>query len=290
MTQRPKIVFFGTGPVSLATLVGINQHFDIEAVITKADRAVRSWAEDNAIKVVTVESKGDIDSTITKYNFESRVGLVVDFGIILSEQAINSFELGIINSHYSLLPLWRGADPISATILAGDTETGVSIMQIVAKMDEGDLIAQEKIVLDGTETIISLTDRLVQLSNKMLIEKLPQYLAGKIKPWPQSGEATYSRKLTKADGSIDWAKPATQIEREIRAFLGWPGSYTTVAGRDVIITSAEVIEKSGEAGQAESIDKQLIIYCGEQALKVISIKPAGKREMTASEFLAGNKL
>jgi len=300
MSLKPKIVFFGTGPVSLATLEGIVGAFDIEAVITRPDRLihdrpvphpVKTSAEEHEIKVLTADNKAELEAVVSQSSFDAQLGLVVDFGIIISQATIDSFDRGILNSHFSLLPQWRGADPITPAILSGATETGVTVMMVEAGLDEGPILAQESYKLNGHETIDELTNGLVKLSNQLLIETIPAYLAGDITPRPQSGTPTFTRKLTKADGRIDWTKPAIRIEREIRGFLGWPGSYGRILDTDVMITAASVASNTGQAGQAfRTDDKRLAVYCSQGTLVIDRLKPAGKREMTGQEFLAGRTL
>jgi methionyl-tRNA formyltransferase len=297
-----KIVFFGTGPVSLATLEGIKDHFVIEAVITKPDSSsssgrqiappVKIWADDNKVPVYQPATKAELVALISDQKFESRLGLVVDYGLIIPESVINAFPLGIANSHFSLLPEWRGADPITFAILSGQEETGVSLMLIVAALDEGPLLARKHYKIAPNMTTPELTDALVSLSNKLIQVKLPEYINGSLKPYNQQHpeRISYSKMLHKSDGLIDWAKPAEQIEREIRAYLGWPGSQATIGGKDVTITGAHIAPLSGMPGQASKQDKELVVYCGQNALVIDKLKPAGKREMTGPEFLAGNAI
>lgn len=293
-----KLVFFGSGPVGLASVRGLSGDFEIEAVITKPNPAgrraqapVAEWANQNSITLYQPQNKQDLSELFKKTKFESRVGVVVDYGIIISKDVFESFEKGIVNSHFSLLPEWRGADPISFSILSGQETTGVSLMVIDEELDTGELIDQQKLAVEDNN-IDELTTRLVNLSIEMLKQTLPKYLDGEIEPSPQPDtEATYSHKLTKSDGEIDWTKPAIQIEREIRAYLGWPGSYTQLAQKPVTITEARVIEENGKAGEITKISKsRFAIYCSENALEVIKIKPAGKPEMTAAGFMAGYSL
>lgn len=301
---KPRIIFLGTGPVSLGSLEGIHDHFDIEAVITKPDRLihgkphnhpVKAWALIHEIPIHQVSNKDDLSRLFKDQSFTSQVGLVVDFGIIIAEEAINYFPLGIINSHFSLLPQLRGADPISFAVLQGLQETGVSLMIINSAMDEGDLIAQEKLTVQPSITTPDLTLKLVALSNDMLTRTLPRYIAGQITPWPQDTTqtpATYSRKLSKQDSSVDWNKPAVQVEREVRAYIGWPGSKTTLSGKSVTITKARIyaVDTLSDA-DARVLQNKLIVDCGKETkLEILKLKPDGKKEMTAADFLRGLKV
>ncbi len=292
--KSPTIVFFGTGPVSLATLEGIADSFTIEAIITKPAKSaaasnILAWAQTHSTKAYQLADKAGLSSLFKQTGFKSRVGLIVDYGLIVPQSVIDSFELGIVNSHFSLLPKLRGADPISFAILNGETETGVSLMKIVAALDAGPLIAQEKLPIEPAITGPQLQRRLIELSNAMVKRYLPLYLETKLKPKPQDPRVkpTYTRKLVKADGQIDWHKPAIKIEREVRAFWGWPASYAKLAGKDVIISEAKVVDQAGLAGQMFAYDNGFGVYCSDQALVIKRIKPAGKNEMSGAEFRRG---
>ena len=289
------IVFFGSGPVAAASLKLLAQDFEIEAVITKPQPEhhkntfpVLAVAEELRIKVFTASTKQDMSQLFATQPVTSKLGVIIDHGLIVDQDVIDYFPLGIVNSHFSLLPKWRGADPISFSVLNGDQETGVSLMVIVKELDEGDLIAQQTITLADDVTTPVLTDQLIQLSNQMLVETLPKYVNQQLQPYPQpSGEPTYSRKLTKEDSVLDWTKTATVLEREIRAFTGWPRSRTKIGDKDVIITDAHVADLSGEPGNLLIDGKEFGIYCSEGALMIDKLIPAGKKEMPASAFLAG---
>lgn len=298
------IVFFGSGPVAAASLELLLEHTPVETVITKpkpehhhGEFPVLEVIERHNLKAFLPRSKNELSELLEKTTFSSRVGLVIDYGIIISTDVIQSFPLGILNSHFSLLPQWRGADPLSFAILSGQQQTGVSLMQINERMDEGPLLAQAPYDIPENMTTPELTEILTELSDCMLQEVLPLYLSGVIEPIPQeigsiarNPVVSYSRKLQKADGVLDWRKPADMLEREIRAYIDWPKSRTSIAGKDVVITSATVRDLSGEPGAVTVVDKQLIIYCGSGALQIDTLKPSGKKEMTGQAFLAGHDI
>lgn len=301
------IVFFGSGPVAAKALWLLNQDFEIEAVITKPQPEhhkdafpVLDVIKDLGLQSFTPSNKSELSHLFTTKPVTSRLSIVIDYGIIIPQDVIDYFPLGIVNSHFSLLPQWRGADPISFAILNGDKETGVSLMLITAGLDEGPLLAQTPFAIPTNMTTPELTEVLIDISHQALKTIIPSYLAGEIYPAPQEKASiattktpSYSRKLTKEDGIIDWHKPAEQIEREIRAFIEWPKSRTTIAGKDVIITKAHTVPvnhddlKPGEVETAGGIT--LMVECGTGTLCIDRLKPAGKREMSAREFLAGNK-
>lgn len=295
------LVFFGSGPVAAQSLQLLAQVFEVEAVITKPKPShhrggfpVIELADSLGLKMFTPANKKELTELFTDRPVASKIGVVIDYGLIITQEVIDYFPLGIVNSHFSLLPEWRGADPITFSILSGQKQTGVSLMLITAGLDEGPLLAQSPYNIPDGATTPSLTEALIELSHVSLVKILPIYMNGDISAAPQelvtiaaNTTPTYSRKLTKEDGLIDWAKPAEQIEREIRAFIEWPKSNTILAGKEVIITSAKVIDESGTPGQPEVHGKELIVYCGKQALSLGTLKPNGKKEMTAAAFLAG---
>ncbi len=296
------ILFFGSGPVAAKSLELLAKDFSIEAVVTKpkpehhrGDFPVLEVAKKLALKLYTPENKHQLSELFTTQPAKSQIGVVIDYGIIITKDVIDYFPLGIVNSHFSLLPQWRGADPITFSILSGQDKTGVSLMLIDEQLDTGKLIAQRSLPITRDTTTPKLTEELINLSVQMLAEYLPQYIKGELVPraQPHPDRATYSRKLTKDDGIIDWNKPAEQIEREIRAFKGWPGSRATLAGKDIIVTKAHLIPVNHEAskpGDLEVVDGLLMVECGDGTLCIDRLKPAGKREMSTKEFLAGNRL
>jgi methionyl-tRNA formyltransferase len=309
MTKTSKtIVFFGSGPVAAKSLELLNKNFTIEAVVTKPRAEhhrgavpVLELAEKLGLKTLLTRDKQELDEVFANKPVSSEVGIVIDYGIIISQAVIDYFPFGIVNSHFSLLPEWRGADPITFSVLSGQEQTGVSLMLIVEKMDEGPLLAQGIYDMPKDITTPVLTEDLILLSDALLTEILPAYLDGQCVPRSQEEvsammtiqkQPSYSRKLTKADGIIDWEKPAQQLEREIRAFTGWPQSRTELAGKEVVITQAHVTDHQLKPGQTLVEAKQLIIGTGEQSLAIDKLKPAGKAEMTVEGFLAGyaNKL
>lgn len=293
------ITFFGSGPVAARSLELLAQDFDIEAVITKpraphhkGDVPVLNLAKKLNLPIFTASTKQELNDLFTSKPVKSRLAVLIDFGIIVSQEVIDYFPLGIINSHFSVLPEWRGADPITFSILSGQSKAGVSLMLIDEKMDTGKLIAQKSMTIKSGANTPNLTKELIDLSHALLATYLPLYMTDQVKPRAQShpNRATYSRKLTKDDGIIDWNKSAEQIEREIRAYIEWPKSRTTLGDKEIIITQASIVDEDNKPGQIELKGKDIIIYTGNKALKIERLKPAGKNDMSAQEFLAGNKI
>lgn len=298
------IVFFGSGPVAAKSLELLAQDFEIEAVITKPKPPhhrgdfppVMTVAETLGLKIMTVASRRELDELFATKPVTSSLGVVIDFGLIISQEVIDYFPLGIVNSHFSLLPEWRGADPITFAILSGQEQTGISLMLIAAGLDEGPLLAQAPLVISDDITTPELTEELVDLSHKALGQILPIYMNGSITPVPQEQASiasnkvpSFSRKLTKEDGAIDWNKPAEQLEREIRAYLEWPKSSAKLGDMSVILTKAAVRKLPDQPKPGElKVDKSsLLVGTGQDWLEIISLKPEGKKEMPVQAFLAG---
>jgi methionyl-tRNA formyltransferase len=301
MNEKISFVFFGSGPVAAESLRQLKELFSVEAVITKTSTRHEMAEACPAAPLFCVNNKAELDTLIAEQKFKSSCGVLIDFGIIVSNQVIDSFPRGIVNSHFSLLPELRGADPISFALLEGKKTTGVSLMLLVEKMDEGPLIGVGTCDVDGKDTTTTLTEKLIALSTGLLNEHLANYLSGVLLPRPQEAvarengfndTASYTRKLTKEDGRIDWNKTAVQIEREIRAYAGWPKSYTSLNGIEIVITDADTSAETmttAEPGIYEVVTKQhgLRVACGEGYIWIRALKPAGKKEMTIEAFLAG---
>ncbi|MEK7059135.1 MAG: methionyl-tRNA formyltransferase [Patescibacteria group bacterium] len=298
------ILFFGSGPVAAESLALLAKDFQIEAVVTKpkpphhkADFPVLTLAAKLGLKVLPTADKQKLLELFKTKPAASQLGIVIDYGIIIPQQVIDYFPLGIINSHFSLLPEWRGADPITFSILSGQKRTGVSLMLIEENLDEGPLLAQTPYDIPPNATTPELTEQLIELSHESLKQILPLYMDGSINPAPQeqvtmaaSNKSTYSRKLTKQDGVLDFNKSAAVLECEVRAFVGWPRSRTRLGATDVVVTKAHVGEATGKPGQLWIQGKQLGVHASDNTLVIDSLVPAGKREMSAAAFLAGYKL
>ncbi len=291
--QKLSTVFFGSGPVALESLNLLANNFELEAIITKPATLQQMHDAFPEVPVFAVSRRTELDKLCTSRRFTSKLGVVIDFGVIIGDAAIDSFELGIVNSHFSLLPQWRGVDPITFAILSGQSKTGVSLMLIVRAWDEGPLLAQSAYKIPSGMTTPQLTHALIMLSNAMLAEVVPRYINGDIAPQDQLSatigpkEPSYSRKLTKEDGRLDWTKPAIVLEREIRAYVTWPKSYTNFAGREVVVLSSKVVSIQGQPGTISADKNHLVVHCGENSLEILEIKPAGKPAMSSTAFLAG---
>lgn len=301
-----RIVFFGTADFSAPSLEKLlAERFNIVAVVTKPDQPVGRGQKLSHPAVKVLANKADIpvlqpekakESTLELQKLNPDIGVVVAYGKILPQSLIDLFPKGIINVHASLLPRWRGPSPIEATLLAGDTETGISLMQIVAEMDKGPVYAKMTIAIENDDTRPSLYAKLGAAGAVFLSQKLQAIIKGALTPTAQiDADSTYCKLLSKADGGIDWNLPAAVIARSVRAYLGWPGTYSKLQGQDVIITEAVAIADLPDTNLSigdiyKTSEKLPAIKCGEGMLQVVHLKPAGKSEMSALDWLSGLRI
>jgi methionyl-tRNA formyltransferase len=224
--------------------------------------------------------------------------VVTAFGQQLGRRLLRLPRHGCINVHASLLPRHRGAAPIAHAILAGDDETGVTIMQMVPRMDAGDVLAQEATPIGPRETAGELTARLAELGARLLTRALDDLAAGRIEPTPQDhAAATEAPSLRKSDGAIDWTRPAGYLDRFVRAMTPWPGAFTfwTPPGKPplrLVVVEAEAVPgDAAEPGRVAATDKgRLTVETGDGLLAIRRLQPAGKRPMAAADFLRGHPL
>ena len=291
MSKSKKVVFFGSGPVAAASLALLASDFTIEAIITKpkpphhrGEVPVLEVAKKLELPVFTAANKQELDELFAQKPVNSQLAILIDFGIIVSQKVIDYFGLGIINSHFSILPQWRGADPITFAVLSGQQTTGVSLMLLVEAMDEGPLLAYGEHEIPAKTTTPELTNELIKLSHVLLAETVPKYIAGELQPVAQNEtgcEVSYSHKLVKSDGGVDFSKPARQIEREVRAYQPWPKSQSKILGHDVIITKTRVAKDKG--------DGDLVMKCQPGWLEIQKLIAPSGRTMSGADFLRGYK-
>jgi len=218
--------------------------------------------------------------------------IVAAFGLILPPEVLTIPPRGCINTHASLLPRHRGAAPITAAILAGDTETGVTLMQMDAGIDTGPILAQRAIPINDEDTTATLTEKLANLAAALLIEMLPRILAGAITPQPQDdSRATFAKMIRKEEGRIDWTQPAIEIARRVRAFNPWPSAYTFWKGTPLKIlrAAASDFNTAAEPGRVIQWQKEIAVATGKGALMLREVQLAGKRAMAIEEFVRGQR-
>jgi methionyl-tRNA formyltransferase len=224
---------------------------------------------------------------------QADVMVVAAYGLILPQWVLDLPAQGCLNIHASLLPRWRGAAPIHRAIEAGDAETGVTIMQMDAGLDTGDMLLMERLAIAPTDTTATLHDRLATLGGRMIVEALELAACGGLKAVPQPAEGiTYAHKIEKAESTIDWSLPATVIGQRIRAFDPFPGASTECAGETIKVWSYEIdSDKSNtdkRQGQILSVNGDgVTVACGEGTLRLTTLQRAGGKRLAAADFLRG---
>jgi methionyl-tRNA formyltransferase len=207
--------------------------------------------------------------------------VVAAYGLLLPQPILDAPARGCLNVHASLLPRWRGAAPIHRAILAGDEETGVTIMQMEAGLDTGPMLRVGRTPI-AAKTVGELTGELAHMGARLMVEELASPSAANVQP--EEG-VTHAPKISKAEARIDWTRPAVEIERQVRAFAPIPGAWFEAAGERVKLLGAEVLEDRGEPGIV--LDERLTIACGSGALRATFVQRAGGRAMPAPELLRG---
>ena len=301
-----KLVFFGnerlaTGVSTTAPTLRklIHAGYNVTAVVShhtssnsRAERELEIAAVAHEFDIPVLLPAKPVEIIGQLQAIRADIGILVAYGKIVPQSVIDIFPGGIINIHPSLLPLHRGPTPLESVILSGATETGVSVMKLALTMDAGPVYQQVLVMLDGTETKQYLADKLLSLGGDMIVKLLPSILDGSAVPESQNNAAaSYDNLLTKQAGLLDFSKPAGRLEREIRAYQGWPKSHMTIGDIDVVITAAHAVPKnisSLKPGTA-AVDgfTELAIQCSFGSLYIDRIKPAGKQDMPAAAFIAG---
>jgi len=287
------------GKVALEQIV--NHGFDVVAVYSQPPKPagrghrlqktpVHLFAEESNIPVLTPKSlrKSEIQEEFIA--LKADVCVVAAYGLILPKEIIEAPRFGCINIHGSLLPRWRGAAPIQRAIMAGDTETGITIMQMDEGLDTGDMIALKSIPIDQNATAQSIHDQLCILGGEMIVDSLTDLSEGSLETTPQPEKGvTYAHKLRKEESFLDWRKTAEELERQVRAFTPWPGTAFAHNGTTIKVIEVELINHMhGLPG--EILDDRLTIACGQGAIRILKLQKPGKSKMKTVDFLNGTSL
>jgi methionyl-tRNA formyltransferase len=298
-----RVAFIGTGEIGVPTLQALlssNEH-ELVSVVTGPDKPVgrEQRIEPSPIKAALTGKKvpilqpariKDCEAIEQIRQLHPDVIAVIAYGQILPREVLEIPRLACLNVHASLLPRWRGASPIQATIAAGDRETGVTIMYMDEGLDTGDILLQRKVHISPNENGKSLQDRLAQIAPDALLEALCLLDSGNAPRAQQdNARATCAPKLTREDGRIDWNEAAEVIERKIRAYNPWPGAFTVHQDRKLKIFSATVIDLRERPGRFYMIEGELAITTGNRGLLLREVQLEGSKRMSASEFLRGQR-
>ncbi len=301
-----KIIFAGTPDFAASHLKALlNSEHEIVAVYTQPDRPrgrgqklgfspVKQLIVDKEIPIKQPRSLRNEEAKQELRELQADVMIVVAYGLILPEEVLSAPKYGCLNVHASLLPRWRGAAPIQQAILAGDAETGVTIMQMDAGLDTGDMLLKASCVIEPTETSASLHDRLAALGPPALLEALRLLEQGRLEPKQQQNErSTYAGKLSKAQAQINWQLPAVEVDRQIRAFNPWPVAFSFYQGKTIRIWQAELLDQQSEVypGEIIALGKQTIqVATGEGVLALKVLQLPGKKAMPVGDVLNGKQV
>lgn len=291
-------VFFGSGPVGVTSFRTLRSIFPFSYVVTKSTTIQHINEFVTSEKVIIADTKAMVDEFVTTNIKDNSVGILIDFGVIISAQSIQSFSHGIVNSHFSLLPQLRGAAPIAHAILDGLQTTGVSLMKVDTGMDTGDIIAQATYTIPPHIYVDELTKNLIDISNEMLKEMVPEYINGDIVAIPQSllsEETTYADKIVKADGRLHKDDSIQTLDKKVRAYAGWPGVKASLQDMSFTIERGEIL--TGEKpklglgtttkGKTKDGTKAVLLHLKDGVYAITQLKPDGKKSMTAEAFIAG---
>ena len=289
----------GSPDFALPILKALAGAYDVVGVVTQPDRAsgrgrdlkappVKTLALELGIPIMQPERVRLPEAMEQLRAWAPELIVVAAFGQILRKDVLELPHYGSINVHASLLPRWRGAAPINAAILHGDEETGVTIMQMDVGLDTGPMLSQRSIRLNREDTAGSVFDRLSTLGADLLLETLPDYLAGKLTPVPQPEEGvTYAPMLKKEEGRLDFSHDVLELERRVRAFNPWPGAFMEFDGALLKVHRARMESGAAPAGQRLIVQNQPAIGARGGILILEEVQPAGKKSMSGKSFLAG---
>jgi methionyl-tRNA formyltransferase len=299
MSSEKNIVFMGSPDFALPALRSLHENYHVVGVVTQPDRAagrgrelkpppVKTLALELGIPVIQPEKLRQPEVMEQLRAWAPDAIVVAAFGQILKQDVLDLPEFGCINVHASLLPRWRGAAPINAAILHGDEQTGITIMKMDAGLDTGPILTQRSVRIQPDETAGSLFDKLSTLGADLLLETLPKYFSGEITPRPQPEEGvTYAGMMKKEEGRLDFSQSARELERKVRAFNPWPGTYFEWDGNLLKVHRASI-------GMGKMREGERGVYLGlpavgtsENLLVLGKVQPAGKKPMPGKAFLAG---
>lgn len=293
-----RIVFMGTPAFSVPTLNALHEAgHEIAAAYTQPPRPagrgkqlqpspVHQAGEALGIEVRHPLTLRDMEAQADFLALEPEIAVVVAYGLILPQPILQGPVRGCLNVHASLLPRWRGAAPIQRSILAGDHVTGVTIMQMEQGLDTGPMLATARVPVED-KTSGELFEELAEIGARLMVDTLAQLDQLRAEPQPEFG-ATYAAKIDKSETRIDWRKSAELIEREVRAFAPFPGSWLELDGERIKLLRARVIGVNGAPGTV--LDEEFTVACGDAAIRPLTVQRAGKPAMSSAEFLRGKQV
>lgn len=298
---RMKILFLGTPEFAAINLIALHSSPELEILgaITQPDKPVgrkkiltappvKTAALELGLKVFQPENKQELLEILQKNKVDFLV--VIAYGMILSKDMLKTARIAAINVHPSLLPKYRGASPIHETLLNGDSITGISIMKMTEKMDEGDIYLIKRLEIDEDDDVETLFQKLANLSAQFLFLTLEDIANGELSPIAQNSEkASYCHKIKKEDGKIDFQKTAEQIKNNWRAYKTWPGIYTELKGKKIKILELEISNEQLPPGKFQIDGNILKIGTAENILLPKKLQLEGKTALSVEEFINGNR-
>jgi methionyl-tRNA formyltransferase len=295
-----RIIFMGTPEFAIPSLQVLYESHTLLGVVTQPDRPagrnrrvipspVKVHADEIGVEILQPRKVREILDRIQELSPDLIV--VAAFGQILPASLLEIPTYGSLNVHASLLPRWRGAAPIQASIFHGDKDTGITLMAMDEGLDTGPILAQQSIPILEEDTTGTLSTKLAQLGAEMLHETLPKLEAGEVTPIPQDGSlATYALQLRKVDGLLDFTRSAERLARQVRAYTPWPGSYFSIDGIRLNVLQAAFDPKTpGKPGELVEIRGSLGIGSSQGVLILERVQPAGKKPMPSKAYLAGHR-
>ncbi|MBN2400729.1 MAG: methionyl-tRNA formyltransferase [Candidatus Aminicenantes bacterium] len=301
-----EIVFYGTAAIGLPILTALHNHFRLTLIITQPDSrggrhrqaiipAVKQYAHKNNLALIQPRSLSEpgLEATIGRHH--PLIAVAVAYGQFIPRRLYTLPRFRTVNVHFSLLPSYRGAAPVQRAIENGDQSSGITIFEINARMDAGDIWAQKQVPILPDDTSGSFQQRLGELAAPFLLQTMKDIFSAKICKRPQNDAlATSAPALQKSQGRVDWNLPAQHIVNKLRAFTPWPGLFFNLGKRQIKIVSAATVRQSHQvaAGTVLSLDQRgLHVACGQSSvLEISSIQPEAKKAMTARQYSLGNRL
>jgi methionyl-tRNA formyltransferase len=295
-----RIVFMGSPKFSIPSLKSLADVYSIVGVVTQPDRkagrgrklsqsAVKLWSSEHGFPIIQPHRIKDPEAIEQLKEWSPDVIVVAAYGQILPVEVLELPEWGCLNIHASLLPRWRGAAPVPATILHGDSETGITIMKMESGLDTGPILAQRSTTISPEETGGDLIDRLSEIGADLLMDTIPPYLKGDIKPSEQDhSKATYAPMLKKDDGALDFGQTAERLARQVRAFEPWPGSFLTWGETRIVVRKAHASsDVEGIPGVITQVEGLPAVGTNQGVLVLDILQPAGRKPMPGDSFMRG---
>lgn len=291
-----RLCFMGTPDFSVSILAALlDAGHDVVCVYSQPPRPagrghkeqltpVHAFAQSKGIEVRTPKTLKDEADRQAFRDLDLDMAVVAAYGLILPKAVLDAPRRGCLNVHASLLPRWRGAAPIQRAILAGDAETGVTIMQMDVGLDTGDMLLVDRVAITSQTNAAVLHDQLAEMGARLIVEAVARYDQLPHVRQPEDG-VTYAAKLSKDEGRLDWSRPAVELDRQVRGLTPWPGVWCELNGERLKVLAAEPVAGNGAPGTA--LDDALCVACGNGALRLLRVQRPGKGPMAAAELLRG---